>query len=255
MKKTYAQIKDRARGNLLGNYTTPMAASVIVILLSTFLKAPFSQMLNSAVESQLFYKMPVGIAGSIIVSIVCYVLSVGVDKIHLNLARKSRHQLSDMIYPFKHYPDKYLLFSLVIIGISLACELPGLIGYILNIGILSSDSSINISGMLISTLILVIGVVIAVILLLGLRMTSYLLLDHPEWKLGHAMKISRTYMDGNKRRLFLLYLSFIGWYILGVLSCFIAFLWIMPYTRQSSALFYLDLISTPAGQETENPDN
>ena len=50
-------------------------------------------------------------------------------------------------------------------------------------------------------------------------------------------------MSGNKMRLFLLDLSFIGWFLLGLITFGIAFLWITPYWNTARAAFYEDLMS------------
>lgn len=52
---------------------------------------------------------------------------------------------------------------------------------------------------------------------------------------------SRQLMDGHKGRLFLLDLSFIGWYIVGILTAGIGLLWINPYVNATKAAFYNDL--------------
>ena len=48
-------------------------------------------------------------------------------------------------------------------------------------------------------------------------------------------------MEGNKLRLLYLQLSFIGFYLLAVLSCGIGLLWLMPYMQQTTVSFYLDV--------------
>jgi len=45
-------------------------------------------------------------------------------------------------------------------------------------------------------------------------MTSYILADHPEMKPRDALEASSVMMDGHKMDLFVLDLSFIGWYLL-----------------------------------------
>lgn len=52
---------------------------------------------------------------------------------------------------------------------------------------------------------------------------------------------SRELMNGHKGRLFWLDISFIGWYILGMLTLGIGFLWINPYINATKAAFYDDL--------------
>ncbi|APB31794.1 DUF975 family protein [Vagococcus teuberi] len=52
---------------------------------------------------------------------------------------------------------------------------------------------------------------------------------------------SRDLMNGHKKRLFWLDVSFLGWYLLGLLTVGIGFLWINPYINATKAAFYDDL--------------
>lgn len=54
--------------------------------------------------------------------------------------------------------------------------------------------------------------------------------------------LSRRLMDGHKLELFVLRLSFIGWDILGWLTCGIGFIWITPYKHMTYMNFYTDLV-------------
>ena len=74
-------------------------------------------------------------------------------------------------------------------------------------------------------------------------LTPYLLKDHPELKFNAAIEESMRLMRGNKMRWFLLDLSFIGWFLLGLITFGIAFLWITPYWNTARAAFYEDLMS------------
>ncbi len=69
----------------------------------------------------------------------------------------------------------------------------------------------------------------------------YILRDYPELQYNSAIELSMKMMEGHKMRLFLLYLSFIGWAILAVLTCGIGFLWLYPYMMTSAAAFYEDV--------------
>jgi uncharacterized membrane protein len=57
----------------------------------------------------------------------------------------------------------------------------------------------------------------------------------------------RRMMNGHKARLFLLYLSFIGWAILACIPFGIGFFWLTPYVSLSVANFYEDLKNTNHG--------
>lgn len=48
-------------------------------------------------------------------------------------------------------------------------------------------------------------------------------------------------MKGNRWKLFCLLWRFFGWFLLGILSFGIGFLWIMPYIQTTIARFYDDL--------------
>ena len=72
-------------------------------------------------------------------------------------------------------------------------------------------------------------------------MTNYVLRDNPELKYDAAIEKSMQMMEGNKMKLFLLDLSFIGWGILCLLTLGIGCLFLAPYQQTSHAHFYNDL--------------
>lgn len=74
-------------------------------------------------------------------------------------------------------------------------------------------------------------------------MTPFILVEYPDLSASEAIQLSRRMMSGHKFDLFYLYLSFIGWFIVGVISLGIGFLWIMPYMTGSIAAFYEDVKS------------
>lgn len=72
-------------------------------------------------------------------------------------------------------------------------------------------------------------------------MTPYILQDNPELSANEAIDRSRAMMKGHKFDLFYLYLSFIGWFFLCILTAGIGFLWLHPYVQAAEASFYEDL--------------
>jgi len=58
-------------------------------------------------------------------------------------------------------------------------------------------------------------------------------------------------MRGHKFDLFWLYLSFICWGILCILTCGIGFLWLTPYIYASQAAFYQNLKANDAAKEVQ----
>ena len=80
-------------------------------------------------------------------------------------------------------------------------------------------------------------------------LTPYILLDEPELTARQAITRSCEIMQGRRWKLFCLYLSFIGWGILCLLTFGIGFLWLVPYMNASIAAFYED---ARAEYEAEN---
>ncbi len=76
---------------------------------------------------------------------------------------------------------------------------------------------------------------------LSYAMTNYILIDNPELSANEAIERSMAMMRGHKFDLFYLYLSFIGWYILGLFTLGIGYLWLQPYILTAQASFYLDV--------------
>lgn len=72
-------------------------------------------------------------------------------------------------------------------------------------------------------------------------MTEFLMLDDPELEKNKAIEKSMEMMSGNKMRLFLLDLSFIGWILLCILTLGIGVILLEPYIETAHAAFYEDL--------------
>lgn len=84
-------------------------------------------------------------------------------------------------------------------------------------------------------------VIPGIIASLGYSMSYYIMVDNPELSAMDALKRSKNMMYGFKTELFSLWCSYIGWFILGVISFGIGFLWINPYYAAAKANFYQDL--------------
>lgn len=72
-------------------------------------------------------------------------------------------------------------------------------------------------------------------------LTPFILTDKPELSANEAIELSMKMMNGHKLDLFILYLSFIGWYLLSILTLCIGMLWIIPYQYTAVAAFYEDV--------------
>lgn len=69
-------------------------------------------------------------------------------------------------------------------------------------------------------------------------MIYYIKADHPEYDWRTCLHASQEMTYGHKMELFVLDLSFIGWYILGTLCLGVGTLWVIPYHETAKALVY-----------------
>ena len=76
---------------------------------------------------------------------------------------------------------------------------------------------------------------------LGYSMAMYILAENPDMPALEALKKSQEMMDGHKMELFVLYLSFIGWFLLTAVTCGIASLYVTPFVNATMVNFYLNI--------------
>ncbi|PDZ66665.1 hypothetical protein CON30_15870 [Bacillus cereus] len=78
-------------------------------------------------------------------------------------------------------------------------------------------------------------------------MAYYIMLENPECTASEAIKKSKMMMKGHKLDLFITWLSFIGWFILGslvgIFTLNLPYLWITPYYTTTVSHFYLNLVN------------
>lgn len=81
-------------------------------------------------------------------------------------------------------------------------------------------------------------------------LTPFILKDDPQLKYDAAIEKSMRMMEGHKMTLFVLDLTFLGWILLGIITCGLGLLWIEPYMVMAHAAFYETLKKE---QVTEEP--
>ncbi len=97
------------------------------------------------------------------------------------------------------------------------------------------------------------GIVVMMIKTYSYRMAAYFLLDDPSCTARQAITQSKTIMVGEKWRLFVLDLSFLGWAIVTVFTAGILLIWLTPYMNVTEANFY-NYLTTPEPEEGQDND-
>ena len=107
----------------------------------------------------------------------------------------------------------------------------GMIGRVLLLNI-----TVGVLVMLWSLLLIVPGIIAAY----RYSMATFLLLDHPEYGVMDCIRESKRITAGHKGELFMLDLSFLGWYLLTSAPYvgYLASIWVAPYIGLTRTLYY-----------------
>lgn len=230
--KSSAQLKALAKGQLLGKYSTVIGA----FLLSQLIMFALSALPGFFVDTQTVFDMIIHFLVTFIISLFSGILSAGQAYIYLKISCNQPCRASDIFYGFSQHPDKALLLQLAVSGISTISMLPASVFAYLG------SYTMNMMLVLPTCLLLIAGAITATYFSLAFSQVYYLLLDFPNYSAKQLLTLSMRIMKGNKARLFYITVSFLPLYLLGVLSCGVAMLWIIPYVNATMTNFYLDLI-------------
>lgn len=86
-------------------------------------------------------------------------------------------------------------------------------------------------------LFLVPGIVKAI----SYSMMFWVISENPGISVRKAMRISKILTNGHKADIFVLYLSFFGWFLLSCVTCGIGLIWLHPYVTTTMTNAYYDL--------------
>jgi len=99
------------------------------------------------------------------------------------------------------------------------------------------DLLVKIYSFLCSLLFIIPGIV----KLYAYSMSMYILQDNPDMQVSECINESQRMMLGKKLQLFCLDLSFLGWYIVGLLCFGVGVFFVAPYHQMARTNFYLAL--------------
>lgn len=85
-------------------------------------------------------------------------------------------------------------------------------------------------------------------------LAPYIQQDEADKNWRRCLRKSQAMMKGNKKQLFCLDLSFIGWFLLGSLCCGVGLFWVVSYHSAARAHFYLDLKASYEGEKMKAID-
>ena len=230
--KTSAELKSLAKESLLGKYGVAVSSTLVFILIIY---------ITTSVSS-IFLMIP-GIVGTVLYYFSTFAISVftgvfffGFNYIFLKICCNIPTKNTDLYYGFKGPIKEVLKIQLFRSLLSYVACIPM---YVFN-EVVPAEQIINWIGLY--AILFGFSLLVEYVIMLFYNQAFFILLDFPNYDAKKALAFSRKLMKGNKGRFIYLLVSFIPLSLLGVLSCGIGFLWIIPYLQTTQAQFYLDLI-------------
>ena len=210
--KSNAELKTLAQENLKGKWLIAIIVSVVAWLLTdAFTGNSGKETVEYVWRNGEFIKTVVNRSNSM-VSLISFIIggpiNFGLASFFLKLARNQESSFSELFSGFNYFLKNFIINFFII---------------------------------LFTILWFLLLIIPGIIAILRYSMVYYIMNDNPDLKPLEAIKLSKKMMYGHKARLFFLWLSFLGWFLLGIFTLGIGFLYAMPYYNATLANFYEDL--------------
>lgn len=243
-----SQLRRQARFALEGRWGTFVLVTLLSSLIPLLLMAPGYGLqigmpqLGESVSS----------GWQLLVALVLLPMTWSINVMYLRSRRGEQMEISNMFDGFRRTNSimitgiLYFIY-LVVYLIPVIVAITGTIAFVehaeTNLG-----TAAMIAGGVVGGALTLAAFVLYVVKMLALDMWYYILLDTPLTG-RQALRESMRMMQGHKMRLFMLYLSFLPYLLLVILTLGLASLFVSPYMEASKAEFYEDLLAQSA--ETE----
>lgn len=231
--KSSAELKAIAKEHMFGRYGTAVGASVIVMLIVGFINFFSTIFLDTMTIPGIVLNYLI----SFVVSVLAGLFTSGESYFYLRICCGRPVMVKDVFYGFKLFPNKAVSIQFYIsVWIYLSMLPMTVFSYMV-----MNDAN-NAPLMLAYSLAMILYGVVSMMISLIYSQAFFLLHDFPDYSVKELLGMSKKLMKGSKGRLFYIIVSFLPLMLLSLLSCGIAYLWLVPYMNATCAEFFLDLI-------------
>ena len=238
--KSSAELKAIAKEHMFNKYGTAIGALVIVSMITMFVSFFSTIFIDTKTVTGIILNLLI----SFVISVLTGLFTSGQRYFYLKISCGRPVTISDVFYGFKLFPNKAVLIQLYLSIFIYVSMLPmTLMSYMV------ARNPKNSLYMLFYSLAMIFYGVVTVILSLVYSQAFFLLHDFPNYSAKELLAMSRQLMKGSKGRLFYLNVSFFPLLLLGLLSCGVAYLWLVPYMNATASEFFLDLIQNNNRQQ------
>lgn len=267
-RKKYKQF---AKLQLKGRWTVPVLMTLVALIINVifslpeYINYPYEQLLAAIQQGDFyavvnfFYNSDSQISNtpfilSIIHTLVTFVLTFVCVRIYIRLSQSpDKVSFTDYLQNFNYWGRgilvglwKFLwliIWSLIILPITFICAFIIVMFETPKIMAGGDINEILIAPTLILTvIILVLLTIIRIVKGLSYSMAELIAAEHEKCTITQALNISKKITKGHKKELFLMYLSFILWYLLCIITLNIASLWVSPYIAMTKVNAYHALL-------------
>lgn len=248
---TASQIRAKARENLKGKWgkaaVYTLAFFVVELIISFILTLTQK---SSDFVYLIFY---------LCYAVISVPLAYGLIATFINLKREENvGYFYFLTEGFSKFKEAWLVGLRIIVKL-IGWLLLALLGAILmtfgTIGSIFGSSSLAFIG-LIGFIAYIAGIIILVVKSYYYAITYYLLFDNSDMPATDIVDKSKELMTGHRWELFYLFLTFIGWAILSVLTLGIGLFFLVPYIQISTVIFYENLQNeTPVKKQDSSDGN
>lgn len=254
-------LKRNAKGQMFGNLGTVFGAFLLFVLATMPLKMALDYIPTQTLAGTVIY-----IIASIVVELWVVVLVLGISLFTLKLACHQDVAVLDIFYGLSSglwikaialYAPAVIIFRIHFVLFNyamkefLALSEPLMKSMDMNsmMSMYSTGDVEELERLLLpvipaelrfltsGVLTLVVGVFLRVILFPAL----FILLDYPDKSVREIHRLSRKLVRGHFGKLLYIYLSFIPWYLLSLVTCYVSFGYSYPYMQVTLANAYLEL--------------
>ena len=233
MREQSARLKGRARTALLGNYTPIIVSFIILLLLFLLASYPFNY---SLLISQRNSAIIIYIIANILIMLVLYEFLIGLIYMTMKIARGEQAYVRDLLFAFRNRPDRFIPVFIIRELVFFICLLPSYALMFISVSY-SNLLWLNLARIILTLL----GVMVGLLITAFFSFTELILIEDSSIRGSEGLKLSRDMLRGHIGQLIYILISFIGYYILSIISFNIGFLWTIPYSLETLVQYYYDL--------------
>lgn len=238
------KLKEKALKNLKGNYSNLITAVLVLVIVTVVCEA-IGQLVGSEFIGQLLLLIAEG------------AIFMGFVKMTVKVSKGKKADINDLLSR-SDLMFKYIGIYIVMAIIALVFFVFEYLAFESLKVVMVNFAELNIVlaiiliavGMILSAAVIISGIYLAI----SFSQVLFILNDEPKLTIRQILSKSFDMMANYVFEYFILILSFIGWFILGIFTLGLLYLWLIPYMMVTTALFYNEVKKEYKKHAKEEPD-